>query len=163
MKNKGFTLIELVAVVGILAVVLIVSGPAILKILNFSRDSVSDEQKKSIVDAARSWGLENLYIVKDDTGNRFASQNWIDINTLYEAKYLKSNEFKNMKVEEGKIAGVCVHFIQNQFVYTYEEIDDVSDPNEKALEIEEACNRDTEEGTVDDQAYITDEVENNGE
>lgn len=61
MKNrKGFTLVELLAVIVILSIVLIIATPNILKALNASKETLNDIDKKNLQDAAKQVGIEVL-------------------------------------------------------------------------------------------------------
>lgn len=216
MKNKGFTIVELLAVIVILSVVLLVSVPAVFNIISSSRESISEEQKTAIVSAARSWGISNLYPVKEDStvnvyrkgefdvlvpiGSRFrggdhtyivtenienthdsilkceqasatcssysgslealspveglttavltdviekdnyiASQNWVSIDVLHTSGFLRSNTFKNLHVDDDKVAGVCIFYISNQFVYRFAEVSKAGGSENQAKIIEDSC------------------------
>ena len=56
MKNKGFTLVELLAVIVILGIILLVVMPSVTGILNRSQNRLNDEQEQAILNAARQWG-----------------------------------------------------------------------------------------------------------
>ena len=60
MKNKGFTLVELLAVIVILGIILLVVMPSVTGILNRSQNRLNDEQEQAILNAARQWGTSNL-------------------------------------------------------------------------------------------------------
>ena len=58
-KNKGFTLIELMAVLVIIALIAILVTPITSKIINSNRNKIYDDQVKSIISSAKIWGAEH--------------------------------------------------------------------------------------------------------
>jgi prepilin-type N-terminal cleavage/methylation domain len=60
MKNKkGFTLVELLGVLVILAILLILISRPIIKMLDKSKEGISASQEKSILNAAEKWSIDN--------------------------------------------------------------------------------------------------------
>lgn len=59
-RNKGFTLIELIAVITILTVVALITIPAVNKAITKSKDKAYETQKTAILAAAKQWNLENV-------------------------------------------------------------------------------------------------------
>ncbi len=115
MKNKGFTLIELLAVVAILAIIAIITVPTMVGTVETSRKKLNAEQKLAIENAAREWGVKNLYI--DDNN---ASVNKLSVKTLQDEGYLdKKASLKGIKIDDLDKAGVCIKYESNQYVYTY--------------------------------------------
>ena len=58
MKNKGFTLAELLAVITILSLLILIAVVSITTIVNNSKNQVKEEMIKNIKDAAISYGLK---------------------------------------------------------------------------------------------------------
>ena len=114
--NKGFTLIELIAVIAILALLLLIVVPSVNGILNRSRENLNDEQVAQIENAARTWGLDNLYLKEDGT----PSQNYVTIATLRNTGFLEDKTVKSL-VENKELANdtkICITYDKNQYVYT---------------------------------------------
>ena len=59
-KNKGFTLIEIVAVVVVLAIIALLITPVVSKIINTNREKLYDDQIKNIISSAKIWGADNV-------------------------------------------------------------------------------------------------------
>lgn len=122
MNKKAFTLVELLAVISILAIVLLITVPNVVGVIKKSKDKLTEEQKLSIENAARAWGLKNLYydenkIMSDD--NEVKS---VSVKMLRDAKMLDKKDFKNLlsSSDLNKI-GVCIEYSSNQFVYKFTE------------------------------------------
>lgn len=112
--NKGFTLIEIIAVIGILALLLLVIVPSVNGILNRSKKNLNDEQVAQIENAARNWGLENLYLNNDNP-----SQNYVTIGTLRNTGYLEDKTVKSL-IENKELSNdtkICITYSKNQYMY----------------------------------------------
>lgn len=60
MSNKGFTLVELLAVIVILSLLTLLTSNAVTKILKDSKEDLSNTQFSAIKSAAEIWGSENI-------------------------------------------------------------------------------------------------------
>ena len=60
MRKKGFTLIELLAVIVILAVIALIATPAVLNIIEDSKQSSAEASARNIVSAAKTHYLQNI-------------------------------------------------------------------------------------------------------
>lgn len=58
MKNKGFTLVEMLAVITVLALMLLIAVPAAINLFKKSEVTISDSQKTIVYAAADSYILE---------------------------------------------------------------------------------------------------------
>lgn len=60
MNRKGFTLVELLAVIIILSLLALITSTSITKLVSDSKDDLSDVQIQLIKSAAQTWGADNL-------------------------------------------------------------------------------------------------------
>ena len=58
MNKKGFTLIELIAVIAILVIVITMAGPKLINLLNGKKSDALDSTKQIIISAARSYVID---------------------------------------------------------------------------------------------------------
>lgn len=63
MKNSGFTLVELLAVISIIAIIFILIFPSVEHIIFEGRKTISDSQINTILDASYDLSLKNLEIL----------------------------------------------------------------------------------------------------
>lgn len=61
-KNSGFTLVELLAVVVILAVVITVASGTVISIINKSKKNMARDVRESLAEAAVTYVLGNSYL-----------------------------------------------------------------------------------------------------
>lgn len=62
-NNKGFTLVELLATITILAIIGLITIPVITKSINSATNNAYEVQEKALILGAKSWGAdeENFY------------------------------------------------------------------------------------------------------
>ena len=64
MDNRGFTLIEVLAVIFILGVIALITVPTITNVISKNKDDNYENLKKSIVSAAKVYMSDNRYNIK---------------------------------------------------------------------------------------------------
>ena len=68
MRKKGFTLVELLASITILALLALIAIPAISKQIKNGKNDLYNSQIENIKSAAVAWGTDNLFkLPEDDT------------------------------------------------------------------------------------------------
>lgn len=117
MKNKGFTLVELITVIILLGVLSLISFPIISDSIKNSKQKASDIQTKQIIRAAESWASENTSLL--DETNRYT----LNLSTLINSGYIDEDEVIDPKT--GEILNSCIYIkyessISN-YKYTYSE------------------------------------------
>ena len=116
--NKGFTLVEVFAVVIILGIIAVVSVPSISHSLNSSKENLYKEQVKRIEDTAKKYALENTTILPEDDNKTV-----ISLDILVDSGYLENKDIINPK-NKAKMEGcVIVEYSleKNKYVYNYSE------------------------------------------
>ena len=118
--KKGFTLIEIISVMVVLAIIAMIVSPAIFKAIQTSKEKSYNTQVNNIVEAAKSFMINNNNLLKDD-----GSVTEVSVATLIEKNYIKNSEngkLKNPKEKNTYMDG-CVRiyysFTNNQYIYEY--------------------------------------------
>lgn len=63
-NKKGFTLVELLAVIVILAIIITIASSSVFAIINHVKKSTSEEMRKSLGDIAITYVLDNFHLQK---------------------------------------------------------------------------------------------------
>ena len=59
-RNKGFTLVELLAVIVILSILIVFAVPSVLNALVSARNQTHEENRRNVLDGALAYGLREL-------------------------------------------------------------------------------------------------------
>ena len=117
--NKGFTLVELLAVILILSVLSLITVLSINPVLKDSKDGLSDIQIESIKESAA------IYYIKHGVGiDDFELDNpkdCIDVSELIESGYIENDEVTNPKTGEKILGSVKVTYNANNYIYEYQD------------------------------------------
>lgn len=91
--KKGFTLIELIAVIVILSIVLLITFPIVSNLVTKSNNRLYDAQVKSVEDAANTFAFDYYYSVSE------LDEFTIELNLLKKLAYVES-DLINVKTNE---------------------------------------------------------------
>ncbi|MBP3461399.1 MAG: prepilin-type N-terminal cleavage/methylation domain-containing protein [Bacilli bacterium] len=129
MNKKGFTLVELIAVIVIIAIIATISFQAVNNRIKNSEEKLYETQKNNIIDAAKKYMLENNGKIDSDHINTIC----VYISTLQSKGFLDSGKIINPKTKEdmaaigsnGNSKGVVrvkFNFENNQYEYVYTDL-----------------------------------------
>lgn len=134
--KKGFTLIELIAVLVVITIIFSVSVPLVSQILIGYQERLYSSQVQNIIQAARNWGAENLNLLPNsvDSTNVYAydlTVNYIDdeyskltitLDDLANLGYIDS-EIKNPNGNYNfcNMAKITITKTENGYEYTIDE------------------------------------------
>ena len=119
--KKGFTLVELLAIIVILSVVSLLVFPNVVKIIKQSKENLYQTQLRDIESVAKNFSMEHSELLDSNHIN----PTYITLNALQLAGYLELEKIYNPK-DKNEMNG-CVKIEYNetthQYHYNYEEID----------------------------------------
>ena len=115
MKNKGFTLVELLAVIIILGVIILIVIPKVNDAFSLSKDKLLEKQINSLESIARSWGTQNI--------NKVDNCYILTIEELKKSGLLENLDIINPKTKEELDGCIKISYDEsiNQYTYTYTE------------------------------------------
>ena len=116
MKNKGFTLAELLGVIVILALISLITIPAITNSLQNYKGRLCNTQLEEIVAAARTWGADNLLKLPTEDGATYT----LSLGTLSESGYIDSDIENPITKEKFDLENTVVTITRVGKKYTYE-------------------------------------------
>ena len=118
MKKRGFTLIELMAVIIVLGIIAVITVPKITNTVESSREQAYENQITSLVSAAKRWGASNSDKLSNETSVQFS--------TLFDEGYIKQKNVVNPKTDEPLDGCIKISYDEEYSQYKYEYTDDNS-------------------------------------
>ena len=102
MKIKGFTMVELLAVIIIIGLLVSVSFPIVRKSINKYKTQLCERQLEEILNAAKLWGSDNLELLPRGVADNINDNSYktlkISSNYLLVKNYI--DKMKNQKTEK---------------------------------------------------------------
>ena len=115
MKNKGFTLAELLGTIVILSAILLIIVPSVTSNIKKSQTNADENTKENIILSAQNWASDNKTILNNKTTYN------LSLVTLQDGGYLE----KNIKLPstsetiENACVTITVKQTENKPVYSY--------------------------------------------
>ena len=113
--KRGFTLVELLAVMILLGVVSLIAIPSIGKILNRSREKARESTKNELIKAAKEYYADNIRELPDD-----GSHKCLSVSEIEESGYISNDDIVDPTTEEKLTGYVKIYFDNTYNQYTYE-------------------------------------------
>lgn len=119
--KKGFTLVELLCVIIIIAVVTMIAFPLVTSYINKSKEKLYDVQVNDIESAAKKWSLENI----DKLDKYHINDIYVTLEYIKHMGYLEKDEILSPKTKEIMDGCVLIKYdnTSKQYLYNYMEIE----------------------------------------
>lgn len=117
-NNKGFSFVEMLTIIVIIAIVTLAAYPVILAVLHNSKTKLYKQNVASIERAAKSWAIENADSLPDD----MSDARFLTISKLADQGYIKNKYIYDPRNDE--VMDGCVLVKKNnqqQYVTEYKE------------------------------------------
>ena len=118
MNNKGFTLIELIATIVIIALVSLLAYPSIRKAMASNNATSCKYYEKSLVMAAKSYIQKEGTDIIESNGGTFPTSLNITMQTLINTGYIDAYNDKNTQIQDSP--NIVVKYNSATYTYTYE-------------------------------------------
>lgn len=116
MNKKGFTLVELIGVITLLAVIVVISVPIVTSSIKNTKNKAYNEQVNTIVNNAKKWVVLNG--PKTDTSFSISLQELIDAHLIEDDVIIDPRDDSNM-LEEGACVFVNYEVSSKSYLYTF--------------------------------------------
>ena len=123
MDKKGFTLVELLTVIVLLAIIAAITTPVIINVINDSRENAYEEQVRLITSAAERWGTENMTYLNGKESC------YLSAEKLSKEGYLSAKKIKNPKNPRNNMGVVEITVNNGKYEYVYKETSDPGTDN----------------------------------
>lgn len=117
--KKGFTLVELLAVIVILGLIALIVYPSIGSVIHDSKEKAYNEQINVIIKAAKTYALDHAKDIPDN-----GSEKAVTVATLVSEGYISNDDVKDPRNSSKTLTGsVLIKYngAYNQYEYTYKE------------------------------------------
>lgn len=122
MKNKGFTLVEMITVIALLAIIGMISIPVVEGVIKRSKDRVYNTQLEEIKSGAKKYATEYIENISSVDGG----QTIVCLSTLKELGYLENTKIVDPRTDLAMDGGIIITYIASSKNYEYEYNEDIS-------------------------------------
>lgn len=128
MKSKGFTLVELLGTIVILAIIALIAFPAILGLLNSSQDETDEALQNFAITGARNYVNDNMdtypkALATASSNKSYGSAGNITVQKLINEGYISTNNISSTKNCEMLNDYVKVTSDSKKYMFEYVTVD----------------------------------------
>lgn len=115
MNKRGFTLVELLAVIIIIGVIALIAVPSVMKSIEESKEKTYSIQVQNIEISAKKWATDNI----DELDNEYLNSSFVSVSMLRDLGYVAKDKIKNPKTGDEMLGCVKVAYDSTGKTYTY--------------------------------------------
>lgn len=117
--KKGFTLVELMAVIIILAIISLIVFPAMVKTIDKSKQDLYDKQVKTLEKAAKDWSIQNTDKLPDEVDG---DDCYLPLGDLITNGLIETGDIKDPKTGDDMEGSILITYSDtvSQYVITYD-------------------------------------------
>ena len=119
MKNKGFTLVEMITVIALLAIIGVISIPVVEGVIKRSKDRVYETQLEEIKSGAKKYATEYIENISTVDG----AETIVCLSKLKELGYLENTKIVDPRTDLVMDGGIKIRYVESSknFKYIYDE------------------------------------------
>lgn len=119
MKNKGFTLVEMITVIALLAIIGMISIPVVEGVIKRSKDRVYETQIEEIKSGAKKYATEYIENISTVDG----AETIVCLSELKELGYLENTKIVDPRTDLAMDGGIKIRYVESSknFKYIYDE------------------------------------------
>ena len=114
--KKGFSLVELLAVIVILGLVVLISIPIVNNSINKAKEEAREVQIEEIIKAAKKYAIKNSYILPEVAG----TYSHIEVQTLIDENYIDTDKIIDPVTETELTGCISICYKCSEVEYEYE-------------------------------------------
>ncbi len=141
--KKGFTIVELLAVIVILAIVVLIGGNSVINVLNRTRAETTKEMQENVKEAALTYAYENVHIKtcsKEFSKEMYVDNNIANLNQPENASCIAKIKVETLK-KEGLFEDKQNHCLEEDTVVIYRYVDEFGNSEYKAYTSDTTCSK----------------------
>ena len=118
-EKNGFTLVELLAVIVVMAIIAAIGYASVSSVLGTSKDELYKQQVSQLIKAAKQWSIENIDQLPTSQTDSFS----VTVQQLKEAGNISAfpEDPRNGNIMDGQINISCSNSSCNDYNYEYQE------------------------------------------
>ena len=116
MKQKGFTLVELLSVIVVICVIGSIATSIVISYINSANKELLETQKSNIISAAKEWVIKNT----DKLDEYHLNNTYVSLFELKEYGYLENKKITNPVTKVNMDGCVVISYVKSSKSYSYE-------------------------------------------
>ena len=142
MKNKGFTLLELMGVIALLGIIALIAVPAIDRTINSSKEKLSKTQENQIIKGAKDYFAEHSNELPCNEEEHAVDNSCLEtvvksINVLQTEGYLPYDIVDPKTDNDYSVGNVKVTKQGNKYTYEFVQVKEETAPSDEEDESEQ--------------------------